>query len=270
VHSLVQKLISDRLVGFLIVVDFAVIFAMGFPQFGAETRAAFVLVDAFCLCFFICEAALKIKYLSWTTYWSNRLNRLDFIVLLVALPSLLAPFVGVNLIVLRFARYLRLIRVFRFIPNLEHLLVGARRALKASVGLCMGLAVYALVLGAVACQLFGQVAPTLFGDPLMSTYTMFQVFTIEGWHEVPRAVIATMEPSALGIFGVRAFFVLSVLTGGVIGLSLTNAVFVDEMMMDNNDPLERKIDALTEEVIKLRAEVGHGRDGGEPPSSLDE
>ena len=42
----------------------------------------------------------------------------------------------------------------------------------------------------------------------------------------------------LTIFAVRSFFVLSVLTGGVIGLGLTNAVFVDEMM-DNNEPLER-------------------------------
>jgi voltage-gated sodium channel len=254
-NLIVQKLISDKLVGVFIAFDFAVIFAMGFPQFDEQSRELFSMIDALCLCFFVCEASLKIKFLSWPSYWSKGLNRLDFIVLLAALPSLLIPLVGVNLMVLRFARFLRLVRVFRFIPNVDHLWIGARRALKASVGLCLGLAVYAFVLGAVACQLFGKVTPALFGDPLISTYTMFQVFTIEGWHEVPRAVIAGLDPDSLSIFGVRAFFVLSVLTGGVIGLSLTNAVFVDEMMMDNHDHLERKIDTLTEEIIKLRAEV---------------
>ena len=47
-------------------------------------------------------------------------------------------------------------------------------------------------------------------------------------------------------------FVLAVLIGGILGLSLANAVFVDEMMMDNTEVLERKIDALTEEVRRLR------------------
>lgn len=57
------------------------------------------------------------------------------------------------------------------------------------------------------------------------------------------------------VVGARIFFVVAVLVGGILGLSLANAVFVDEMMMDNTENLERKVDALTEEVRRLREDV---------------
>jgi voltage-gated sodium channel len=43
-----------------------------------------------------------------------------------------------------------------------------------------------------------------------------------------------------------------VLVGGVFGLSLANAVFVDEMTMDNTDAIEEKIDRLREELSELK------------------
>ena len=43
-----------------------------------------------------------------------------------------------------------------------------------------------------------------------------------------------------------------VVTGGLLGLSLTNAVLVDEMVMDNTDPVEKKIDTLAAELKELR------------------
>ncbi len=46
---------------------------------------------------------------------------------------------------------------------------------------------------------------------------------------------------------------LVVLLGGVFGMSLANAVFVDEMTMDNNDALEQKIDRLQMEIQDLKA-----------------
>jgi voltage-gated sodium channel len=48
---------------------------------------------------------------------------------------------------------------------------------------------------------------------------------------------------------------MAVLIGGILGLSLANAVFIDEMMMDNTDELERKVDILTEELRLLREEI---------------
>lgn len=68
------------------------------------------------------------------------------------------------------------------------------------------------------------------------------------------AALFLHEMSARGT-AVRLFFVAAVFIGGILGLSLANAVFVDEMMMDNTDALERKVDALTDEVRALRDEL---------------
>jgi voltage-gated sodium channel len=40
--------------------------------------------------------------------------------------------------------------------------------------------------------------------------------------------------------------------GGIFGMSLANAIFVDEMTMDNNQKREKKIDALQQEIVKIR------------------
>ena len=52
---------------------------------------------------------------------------------------------------------------------------------------------------------------------------------------------------------------IAVVIGGILGLSLANAVFVGEMMMDNTQLLEDKVDRLTDEVRALREELV-GRD----------
>ena len=66
-----------------------------------------------------------------------------------------------------------------------------------------------------------------------------------------------MSPARVA--GVRIYFVLILILGGIIGLSLVNSIFVDAMVSDNNDELEaevkqlnEKIDLLTEEILKMR------------------
>ena len=82
---------------------------------------------------------------------------------------------------------------------------------------------------------------------------------MEGWYEIPDALAASMSPA--GVAGVRIYFVLILIMGGIIGLSLVNSIFVDAMVSDNNDELEaevkklnEKIDLLTEEILKMRDE----------------
>ena len=50
----------------------------------------------------------------------------------------------------------------------------------------------------------------------------------------------------------RFYFGIIVLLGGVFGMSLANAVFVDEMTMDNNNQLESKIDGLEAQIRELK------------------
>jgi voltage-gated sodium channel len=45
-------------------------------------------------------------------------------------------------------------------------------------------------------------------------------------------------------FFIYLYFIFVVVTGGIIGLSLVNSIFVDSMISDNNDEIDKKIDNL--------------------------
>ena len=52
---------------------------------------------------------------------------------------------------------------------------------------------------------------------------------------------------------VRGYFIISVLTGGILGLSLANAIFVDEMTVDNTLTVEKMVSDLHREMNRLHA-----------------
>jgi voltage-gated sodium channel len=110
-----------------------------------------------------------------------------------------------------------------------------------------------LVFALGATQLFGRAAPQFFGNPALSIYSIFRVFTLEGWNDIPDAIAA--NSSWMLAIVARIYFVVAVTIGGLLGLSLANAVFVDEMTMDNTDELEAKIDLLIGKVDALEAEL---------------
>lgn len=225
---------------------------------GQMVYAAARWVDYACVVYFVLETSLKIHAGGWRRYWASRWNRFDFSVVLMSSPVLLSPFffethdLGIVL-VLRLGRLFRLFRVMRFIPNREHLYRGVTRALRASIGVFLALVLINIVLSLGATQLFGRTAPEYFGNPALSSYSLFRVFTVEGWHEIPETIASRAHPMIAWI--ARVYFMGAVLVGGFLGVALANAVFVDEMTMDNNDDLERKVDALIEEMRALRDEI---------------
>lgn len=161
---------------------------------------------------------------------------------------LLSPFLNTGefaiILILRIGRLLRFFKLARFIPNQEKLWSGIKRAIAASIGFLVTLCLYNFILAIGAAYLFADIHPEHFGDPWISVYSMFKVFTVEGWYEIPDAIAQKSSP-LMGVVA-RCYFIFTVLTGGIIGLSIANAVFVDEMVMDNTDSIENKIDELTE------------------------
>jgi voltage-gated sodium channel len=260
----VDRLVSDRLVMAVIVLNATalVLHEMAAPD--TDWAHLWFWIDYVCVVFFLVEALVKIRRDGWQRYWANGWNKFDFTVVVVSLPALLGPFFNVSrfafILILRLGRLFRLFRVLRFIPNLDHLVTGIRRALRASIGVFLALLLINLILAVMATLLFRDLDPEHFGDPISSGYSIFQVFTVEGWNDIAerleeRAAGDNPTSTKLLVAGTRIFFVAAVLIGGILGLSLANAVFVDEMMMDNTELLERKVDTLTEEVRRLRDDL---------------
>jgi voltage-gated sodium channel len=264
-RRLVGWLISDRVVMAMIVANTIALFLHEMSAPGSFERSLWFWVDYACVVFFLVEAAVKIGADGWSAYWASWWNRFDVTVVVISLPALLAPVLPSQefafILVLRLGRLFRLFRVLRFIPNLEHLALGVQRALRASVGVFLALFLIILILAVGATLLFRDVDPDDFGNPIVSAYTIFKVFTVEGWYEIPANLeeraradgrIADQRSFAVAV---RLFFVGAVFIGGILGLSLANAVFVDEMIMDNTADLERKVDELTAEIRALREQL---------------
>ena len=90
----------------------------------------------------------------------------------------------------------------------------------------------------------------MFGNPLLSAYSMFRVFAITGWFEIPRELLKIPFYGTVGwIIFIRCYFIAFLLSGGMIGLSIVNATFIDALVEDNNEEVEDRI-ALVEQRLK--------------------
>ncbi len=257
INSFIRFLIHEYTVIAIIVINTLVLFFDEFPVIHKETAGKLIWIDYGCVVFFVFEAVLKIKTFRFKHYWKSAWDRFDFFVVIASLPSLLMPFVSDVSItafllfpLFRLGRLFRFFRLLRFIPNIQHIMDGIRRALRASVGIFMALVLLNLALSIGATMLFGKLAPEYFGDPLSSAYSLFKVFTVEGWYEIPDE-LADKGKSEMMIRFLRGYFIFSVLVGGLLGFSLANAVFVDEMTMDNTRKVENMVETMHREMEEM-------------------
>lgn len=213
---------------------------------------------------FIMEVIVKIGTYGYHGYFSKGWNRFDFSLTAISAPSLLIGIIPMPdlsfWLVLRLFRLVRLVRLFEFVPHIDQLLAGIGRALRASFLIMAALAFCNYMLAMFTCHFLNDIAPDLFGNPFKAMYTMFQVFTIEGWNDIPAEVVREIKDAEktipflnieITIAIVQTFFATVLLFGGVLGLSMANAIFVDEMTIDNTDVLEEKIDEMQAQINEL-------------------
>ncbi len=237
-----------------IVLNTVVLILRGFPELSASMGQLLFCLDYAFTLYFVAEMLAKIGLERWSGFWAKAWNRFDLVVVLLSTPVLVSAFCELQdvsvVLVLRAARLLRLLRAFRFIPDSARLWAGVLRALRASVGVFLALLIYNLILGLGAHFFFAEVAPEYFANPVVSMYSLFKVFTMEGWFDIPDQIAATAGVE-MAVFA-RVYFVFTVLTGGILGLGLANAVFVDEMVIDNTNQVELFIERLRSELAESR------------------
>lgn len=256
-HPLVEFIINEYNVMWVIMLNTLVLFFDEFPLIREGTSGVLIWIDYGCIVYFVIEAALKIHQYGPRDYFTNWWNRFDFFVVIASLPSLLMPFVGdhsmdafLAVSALRLGRLFRFFRLLRFIPNIQHLMQGVTRALRASVGIFLALIILNLTLAIGATMLFGKEVPDYFGDPLVSAYSLFKVFTVEGWYSIPDEFAQKSQSFYMAVL-LRGYFVISVLIGGILGVSLANAIFVDEMTADNTREVERMVQEMHGEMTRM-------------------
>lgn len=235
-----------------------VLFMLGFE--GLRHSDWLLFIDHMFTFFFIGEVFVKATKLGWGKYIGDSWNKFDFILVAISVPSIFEVFLEVPdvsyLLALRLLRVFRILRFMRFIPNISKMFSGIQRAFRASVFIFAALFIYNVLLAVIGSYIFREQAPEFFGNPFLAMYSIFQIFTLEGWNEFPATIVQNSDPGSFMPVVARIFFLLVVLTGSILGFSIVNAIFVDEMTMDNNDALEAKVDLLMKKVDLIMSERG--------------
>jgi len=265
-HPIKKIFTQDRFVSGVIVVNAIVLFILAFDEIDQYPvlKLWMEMLDIVFILYFVLEAVFKIQLQGWNTYIQNLWNRFDFIIVVVSIPSILLLFeahmenIGF-VFVLRVVRVVRFFKFMRFIPNIDHLFSGVTRAFRASIFVLVAFFIYTFVISLISCKLFRDVSPEAaryFGDPLISFYSIFKIFTIEGWYDIPESILREGRP--LFNFFTIVYFIVVVVSGGLFGLSIVNAIFVDEMVKDNNDDLVKKVDEINRKLTLLLEEKSAG------------
>ena len=251
-ESVKRLFTNDHIMLVLVLINTGIIFISGFiPNQGG----ALLFIDSLFTLLFLVEAVVKIQARGFSKYWSDGWNRFDFILVLLALPSCINIFgldlPGTNILLsLRTLRAFKSFRLMKFVPNIDNLLNGIRMAFKASFIVTIGLVVFLLVFSIITTFLFGNAAPEYFGNPALSVYSIFRLFTIEGWYDMPEAIAAN-SGTAMAVFA-RIYFSILLFSGGIIGMSLVNSIFVDAMAADNNDEVLEKLSQLERKLDNIQ------------------
>ena len=134
INPLRRFLINDHVVLAVILLNSVVIYL----QESGCSNPVLTYTDFACTVFFVTEMIFKHITLGVRQYWRDGWNRMDGVLVILSLPSLVTPFVDLTsfnfsvLLTLRLMRLLRLFRVLHFFPKISQIAAGLRRGLRAT------------------------------------------------------------------------------------------------------------------------------------------
>jgi voltage-gated sodium channel len=245
-----KLILNSQLIYALILFNVIVIYLQSFQTL-SPYHLYFELIDAVITLFFCVEITYKIIASSPTnkikTYFKNPWNRIDFISILFALPSIgvyfmptMEIFAGFS--ILRSLRIFKLLRVIEFIPNGKRLSTQLFKALQGVSFIIFSFFVYTTIISLISLTLFKDVAPMYFQNAFDSFLTIFKVFSGDGFSDI-LIVIQSNSSSLLSAFA-KFYFVAIVFSGSILGISLINSVFIDQMNQNISKTDKKEINEI--------------------------
>ncbi|NIZ07806.1 ion transporter [Pseudooceanicola sp. HF7] len=204
----------------------------------ARAGALVVLLDRLCLSIFVVEIGLKI-FARGRAFFRSGWNIFDFVIVGVALIPATQ-----GLSVLRALRILRLLRIISVAPTLRRVVEGFVSALPgmASVFLLMALIFY--IAAVMATKLFGDTFPEWFGTIPLSTYSLFQIMTLESWSMGIVRPVMEVSPYAW------LFFVPFILVTTFAVVNLVVGLIVNSMQEAHAEESNAATDTYRDEVLR--------------------
>lgn len=257
----ISRPINDRLLLILILTNVLVIYLHSFDGF----KPYYYLLDFLDVIFtmiFIWEISINIFQSSgrsivekFKDFHNDKWNKIDFYSVLLAIPSIgvlfmedLEVFAGFT--VLRSLRIFKILRVIEFIPEGKKISSKLLKALKGVFFIMVAFIIYSTIISLISVTLFKSSAPSFFSNAFDSFFTIFKIFSGDGFSDVVSEIV-TNSSHAFGNF-TKLYFVVIVFTGSILGLSLINSVFIDQMStFDEKGEKERNsLENKLDEVLK--------------------
>jgi len=256
-----KPIINDQILLILILTNTLVIFLHSFDGL----KPYYYLLDILDVIFtmiFICEISIHIFQSSgvnvaekFKNFHNDKWNKIDFYSVLLAIPSIGVLFVEdleifAGFTVLRSLRIFKILRVIEFIPEGKEISSKLLKALKGVFFIMVAFIIYSIIISLISVTLFKSSAPSFFSNAFDSFFTIFKVFSGDGFSDVVAEIISNSSLE-FGYF-TKLYFVMIVFTGSILGLSLINSVFIDQMSNFDKkgeseiNSLENKLD----EVLK--------------------
>ena len=256
-----KPIINDRFLLILILTNTLVIFLHSFDGL----KPYYYLLDILDVIFtmiFIWEISINIFQSSgvnvaekFKNFHIDKWNKIDFYSVLLAIPSIGVLFVEdleifAGFTALRSLRIFKILRVIEFIPEGKEISSKLLKALKGVFFITVAFIIYSIIISLISVTLFKSSAPSFFSNAFDSFFTIFKIFSGDGFSDVVNEIVSNSSLE-FGYF-TKLYFVMIVFTGSILGLSLINSVFIDQM--SNFDKKgESKINSLEnklDEVLK--------------------
>ena len=190
-------------------------------RWGAILSAA----DSAILAVFVIEIGLRLAV--WRgSFFRDPWSVFDFIVVGIALIPATGP-----LAVLRALRVLRVLRLISMLPSMRRVAGGLLAAIPGLGSVIGIISVILYVFAVIATKLFAERFPQWFGTLGESSYTLFQIMTLEGWGDIARSVMVVYPIAWL-------FFVIFILVSTFTMLNLFIAVVVTSMQSEHTSEIE--------------------------------
>jgi voltage-gated sodium channel len=248
----VESSTFQRFIIYVIVFNALILGAQTFQGLSTETHALLEGLDRVCLTVFVVELLMKLVVYR-AQFFKNGWNNFDFVIIAVAL----IPASG-ELSVLRALRILRVLRLISVVPSMRRVISAMLLAIPGVASIA-GLLVMFFYIGAVmSTNLYGAAFPEWFGSLSASTYTLFQVMTLESWSMGIVRPVMEVYPNAW------LFFIPFILVTTFTVLNLFIGIILDAMNSVKDEENERKAQLngeetehaqLTRELAEIKAQL---------------
>ena len=191
-------------------------------------------------------------------FWRDPWRIFDFLVVSIALIPATGP-----LAVLRAFRILRVLRLVSTVEALRRVVSGLLAALPGMGSIMLLLVLIFYVFAVISTKLFGTSFPEWFGSIGKSSYTLFQIMTLESWS------MGIVRPVMEDFPYAWALFVPFIIATAFTVLNLFIGVIVDAMQSEHaeeahaeRDAMKHETELILREVRELRQELAEIRKTG--------